>query len=205
LTGFEDDRVVAHHEAGHAVAALAFGRPAFSLMLGPDGGEFRETAPPPVLEECERAGPETEIKFFEAIVKATLSPSDAEKQWSRLVGLFAGRAAQRVIAGTEFDSYAAGDLFQARTIAGAITKSPSQADALLREAEMMANAVVTEGWAKVEALASELIARRSLDAEQIKATIETATLGAGARRRRHWEQLVARAEASGMTLVAREV
>lgn len=191
MTEFENDKVVAHHEAGHCVAALTFGRSAYSLSLGPDGGEFRESPAPVVLQECESAGIEAEVGFFQAIVRATLTPEDAEKQLPRLVGLFAGRAAQRVIAGTGFDYYAAGDLFQARTIATAITESPSQAAAMLREAEATAVAVVREGWSKIEALAGELLMRRSLDAEQIKITIETATLGPGAKRRRAWEQSVA--------------
>jgi hypothetical protein len=94
--------------------------------------------------------------------------------------LLAGRASQRMIAGPEFDHYAEGDMHQARVIAGAITKTPSQADALLREAEVIAIAVVTDGWAKIEALAAELLVHRRLDASQIKDAIATAALGSPA-------------------------
>jgi hypothetical protein len=195
-----DERVISFHESGHAIAAIAFNRPVFSMSIGPDGGETRETAPSPALELAECAGPDAENRLFEVVVKATLSPTDAERQWPRLVGLLAGRASQRMIAGPEFDHYAEGDMHQARVIAGAITETTSQADALLREAEMMAISVVTNEWTKIEALAAELLVRRKLDAAQIRAVIQVASLGPAARRRRAWEQHTAGAQAFALAV-----
>jgi hypothetical protein len=65
-----------------------------------------------------------------------------------------------------------------------------------------AEQIISEHWIAIEALAAELLLHRRLGAEQIKAIIEQ---GPAARRHRHWEQLTARAQLSGMTLVPRGV
>jgi hypothetical protein len=111
-------------------------------------------------------------------------------------------AAQRRLVGSDFDEYGDSDIEQARSIARAVTGSPAESSELLAHAQEQAGQIIDRSWHQIEALAAELLLHRRLGAEQIVAIIE---LGPAARRRRHWEQLVARAEASGMTLVAREV
>ena len=62
--------------------------------------------------------------------------------------------------------------------------------------------IIDSRWQQVVALAGELELRGKLDADDIRGILEN---GPAARRRRHWEQLTARAQLSGMTLVPRGV
>jgi hypothetical protein len=133
----------------------------------------------------------------------SIGPQHLDEMLPTMISLSAGLAAQRRLVGRTHDDYADADMRQCGQISRAV--APGGERELLAHAQGQADRIVAEHWHEIEAVAAELLLHRRLDAAQITDIVKTASLGPAARRRRHWEQLVARAEASGMTLVAREV
>jgi hypothetical protein len=131
-------------------------------------------------------------------VLQSLGPQHFEEMLPTMVGLLAGLAAQRRIVGRAHDDYADADLDQCEGIARAVTSSPVAACDLVAYAMGQADQIVSRFWHQIEALASELLLHRRLDADEIKAII---VLGPAARRRRAWDTVFARL--GNATLVAR--
>jgi hypothetical protein len=199
-----DERyIIAVHECGHCCTALALGKPAHSLELTPQGGgEFREHT----VAAWEPRDEQGRKRFRDAVL-ASYKPTDHDRDevWPLLLISFGGICAQRRYCGTAaplFEHLGEFDQRQRDDLAKAVTESPAEAQAFLNMAQTEASWIINHSWAEVTLLADELALRGKLDADDIQAVIE---LGPAARRRRHWEQLIARAEASGITLVPRGV
>jgi hypothetical protein len=87
-----------------------------------------------------------------------------------MIGLSAGLAAQRRIAGYEYDDYANVDVGQCEAIARAV--APGAESELCLLAQERDERIVSRHWRQIEALAAELRLHRQLDAGQIAAVIE---------------------------------
>jgi hypothetical protein len=188
-----DDRIVACHESGHVLAAHALGQSISTVELTDTGGEFRPFA----RESWEPVTVEGKQAFRDAVLDS-LGPDHLEEMLPTMISLLAGLAAQRRLVGHAHDDYGDSDVRQCEEISRAV--APGGERELLAHARERAESIVASHWHQVEALAAELLLHRQLDAGQIAAIIKE---GPAARRRRHWEQLTARAQASGVTLVPR--
>jgi hypothetical protein len=159
-----NDRVVAHHEAGHALAAHALGRPINSVALTSSGGEFREYE----VAAWEPTTREGKQQFRDAVL-ASLGPEHLGEMMSVMIGLSSGLAAQHRIIGHEHDDYGNADMEQCRAIAAAV--APEAQDVLLSFTRAEADRLVAQHWPEIEALASRLLARRRLDGDEIRAIL----------------------------------
>jgi hypothetical protein len=190
-----DDRIVAHHEAGHVIAAYALGQSISTVELTDTGGEFRPFA----RESWEPTTAEGKQAFRDAVLRS-IGSGNLEEMLPTMISLLAGLAAQRRVVGCAYDDYANHDVRQCEEISRAV--APGAERELLAHVQEQAEQIVARHWPAIERLADELLLHRRLDAGQIVAVIEE---GPAARRRRHWEQTIARAEASGLTLLPRGV
>ena len=84
------EKVVAHHEAGHALAAHTLKQPIASIEVTESGGAFRHYDEPQAPEPKPDA---------DAALRNFIGPDDLNAMWPMMVILLAGRAAQRRIAG----------------------------------------------------------------------------------------------------------
>jgi ATP-dependent Zn protease len=161
-----DDRIVAHHESGHVLAAHALQQPISTVELTPTGGEFKSVAP----TEWESV-PENRARFREAVLQS-LGPQHIEEMRPTIISLLSGLAAQRRLVGHDLDEYASHDVELARSTAHAV--APGAERELLAHAMEQAEQIVDRHWHAIEALASELLVHRKLDAAQIAAIIAPA-------------------------------
>jgi hypothetical protein len=192
-----DDRIVAHHEAGHVIAAHALGQSISTVELTDTGGEFR----PFERATWEPTTAEGKQAFRDAVLRS-IGPENLEEMFLTMVSLLAGLAAQRRLIGHAHDDYADADLDQCEGIARAVTRSPVAACDPVAHTQERADRIVAHHWAAIETLAAELLLHRRLDVKQI---MDIIVLGPAARRRRAWDQIVAQTKAAfgGATLAVR--
>jgi hypothetical protein len=156
--------VVAHHEAGHAVANLVFGIPftAVRIIPGPDGkiGVPLKTNPwlgprpqtnPGDFTDAEWADVSQDIRKWEAWKK--------KDNDGYATVLLAGKPAQFKYAGPVKDEEVKSDY---STVEHALPHCYER----LEELEQAARELITNHWPAVEAIAAELIVRKELAPEE---------------------------------------
>jgi hypothetical protein len=196
----DERHIIAIHESGHAIVSIAVGKPAAMLCLTEGGGGRFYERPP----ESWEPKPEHRAQFYRAVI-ASYGPRDQPEVLTLLMISFGGILAQRRFCGSAaaaFEYFGEHDRKQREDLSRAVTESTDEARAFLNSAQAETAMIIDSRWQQVVALAGELALRGKLDADDIRGILEN---GPAARRRRHWEQLTARAQLSGMTLVPRGV
>lgn len=151
----EDVEGAAYHEAGHAVAAWALGRPVPELSMVPDEETVGTCSYAVWAGDEEEGGGEEE---------AAVS--------------LAGAVAEEIAIGEYNEEIAEDDLLHAIGIAAELHDDDEARDAWLDRAQERAEAVLRRDWAAVEAVAEALLARRVLSSAEAERIIEE-TLGPG--------------------------
>jgi hypothetical protein len=137
-------------------------RPVAEVFIGANGGGGCRSVPARPWAEGDAA----QAKLLNAVVSG-LRPSAGARNifFPDLASLAAGGIAQRRIGVDR--CHDADDRHQIETVAAAITDSPSAARELIAEVERKAEQLLGVHWCAVEALARELVRRRTLDGEAI--------------------------------------
>ena len=199
----QERKILAYHEAGHAVA----------FALQPDLGEIRKVT---IMPRGNAGG------FMASLSKEELFFS-RERFERQLVVAFGGRVAEKQLTGT-ISSGASNDLRQATELAkqmvfdlgmggeeyvawgsdsgpvflgGEISRRKdfseetarqleAQVHAILRRSYATAEQLVGEHWGVVAAVAEALLLRETLDGQLVKAAVEKALAGQGAREITDW-------------------
>jgi hypothetical protein len=107
---------------------------------------------------------------FRDAVLSTLGPQHLDEMLPTMISLSAGLCAQRRIVGHAHEDYANADMEQCEAIASAV--APGAESELRLLAQELAERIVSRHWRQIEALASQLLLHRRLDAAQIMAIIE---------------------------------
>lgn len=149
----EADRLTAYHEAGHAVMALALGRAVHKVSIEPNTTR---------LGEC-------------ALAKGTVRPSKDRVETDALV-LLAGVAAEARYSGRYAWDGAVRDLRQVRSLARGRAGSERQAERLERRWLDKTEYLLEDAahWQAVLAIASELIAHRTISGRAARHHFERA-------------------------------
>lgn len=158
-----DENVVAHHEAGHVLAAYALRRAISSVELTESGGQFR----PYDRASWEPTTAEGKQAYRDAVLQS-IGPQHLEEMLPMLIEMAAGLAAQRRLVGRLHDDYADHDIEQVESIARAV--APGEERQLLVYAQEQAELIVAQHWHAIEAVAAELLLHRRLDAAEIMAS-----------------------------------
>jgi hypothetical protein len=172
----EMDRRVSLHESGHILCGKAFGFAVGFATIDPSGGYagmVRASAdnsflsPEHVAELCAKVRP-----LLPAIgeSRADIAEFHAHAH-CRTIELLAGSESERLFHADDPPLRAEHDLQEARSFAGIICTSPSSVDAFIAYARVEARAMLADHRHVVLALAHGLVARRTLDGDQIDAII----------------------------------
>lgn len=134
-----EEIVTAYHEAGHAVMALALGRPVHAVSIEPDRVR---------LGHCE-------------IRKGTFRPNPDALETAILI-LLGGPAAETLHQGDYCEVGARQDLREVQELAEMRAAGPKQVEKLQRRLMNKADAILSraENWRAVERIARELLERR---------------------------------------------
>jgi ATP-dependent Zn protease len=157
-----DVEAISYHEAGHAVVSRALGSPVAEVFIGANGGGGCRSVPARPWAEGDAA----QAKLLNAVVSG-LRPSARARNtfFPDLVSLAAGGIAQRRVGVDR--RHDADDRHKIETVAAAVAESPSAARKLIAEVERKAEQLLGVHWCAVEALARELVRRRTLDGDAI--------------------------------------
>jgi hypothetical protein len=161
-----DERIVAEHEAGHAIAALSVGNAVAEIRLGGAGGaagEFRARIEPreaPLSMEAEDA--------VYADLCDTLSSQDAAWALDRLTVTLAGLAYELGAGREHARDSCRSDIRQARLMAAAVTADELAANRLLDQALLGAARIVDEHREHIRALGDRLLRRRRLSGDDVR-------------------------------------
>jgi hypothetical protein len=159
---FSERTIVAHHEAGHCVAALALRQPIHSLELLPDGmGVFRNS---PDASDNEQKLDEICGRFRAA------GGAPTEALAPNMVGYFAGMAAEMYLTKRPA-RYGGRDIRVMKALLDTTDLSSDERRTLAIEAQKRAGRCVEYFWPIVQKLATHLDMRRYLGAGDILATV----------------------------------
>lgn len=166
LTAMPDPTLIetAYHEAGHAVAAWVQGLEVQYISIVPD-----EDASGSVVWKNELVGKKLDLL-------AGREWEDAKRYVGKLViALKAGPAAQRRFSPCSWEPWQ--DHFDNEAITGYAFETFADDDAVewLRALDTAVDAILHQHWAKVEALAYQLLERRTMRGREIHEFIEEVT------------------------------
>lgn len=154
----------AYHEAGHAVAAYALGRPLPELSMEPE-----EEA----LGTCS-------FSLWEAFEPEPQGgPEAVERIEVEIITTLAGPLAEELATGVFHEEAAESDLLLTIELADLLIGGPEEREACLDALHERAEAILREHWSAVQALAEALVRKRRIDAARARSLIEGALGGAG--------------------------
>jgi hypothetical protein len=160
-----DDRRIAYHEAGHAVALFALGGDLAAVSIaggeGARGRVHRPTFPAPPAPDGDGAG------------AARWRAADGREAMT--IALLAACRAEERATGSCDSRAAAFDRQQAETYARH-RPTPNPA-AYLQWAQERAAALISEQWPAVEALAQALLVHREVEGDQARRIVREASAG----------------------------
>ena len=147
---------LAHHEAGHAVAALMLGLPCFGASLGDDRGWFMTH---PAMQE---ASPETmteedsaEFHLLAAKVENPAS-NDVDRTIDLVTMMAAGVQAELILAGHPWPGAVRRNDLDTRQASYLLAASGNPAS--LGYCQLRARSLLTQQWAQVQSIAADLVA-----------------------------------------------
>jgi ATP-dependent Zn protease len=151
-------KATAYHEAGHAVIAWRLGAHPRSVTIVPKGEVQGETV--------------QESPFIEADFVFDGSDHARNRVERAIIICLAGPMAQRRFAPRSWRRWHGGpDYVVAFDLALRVNGSPAAAKVHMKWLEMRAQALLESVWSYVEAIASELLKRGTLSAEEIRSIL----------------------------------
>ena len=161
-----DDELVsiAHHEGGHVVAAVAFGRDVGFVLLDDDGGGA-------ALVALTGYSPERLVTIVRR--RHRIAPPERRRLEAGAIIALAGAAAEAKLAGCTTAKVAGVDLQHAQLYA--VLLKPADQRAFLERCAAHAAVVVGDRWTQVRAIAHALLEKGSLSPDDVQAAIAAAT------------------------------
>ncbi len=159
----------AYHEAGHAVAAVAFGWPVERVLLRKDGsgGCDLVSDPEPCFDDLvmDYAGPVAERRFSGVDYYDNRSSHDFELASTCATALTAREETARVL--REEEALPVVNQSALKAAERAVFAEEDAAFAMLEQAEAEAQRLVGEHWEDVQRVADELIAHEQVDGDRL--------------------------------------
>lgn len=205
----DDQSAIAHHEAGHVLAARVLGRPVALVTIIPrgdcNGAMLREM---PMPDAIQKSVDEETRDISELCARArSLIPIGESRTpaagcivefLDHGIELLAGPEAERKLSGGKAAVWGRADAERARLYAAAITVYPEAAPHYFDLFRRQAETIVHRHWHSIVAIAQALIDRQTLTADEINLIIAEAeaehTVASAQAHRLAWRQTVERAE-----------
>jgi hypothetical protein len=183
----DDDNRIAHHEAGHAaIGRQLHGTPLGGVTIDP-GEDYAGLTWGVLFDRRLKFAEDRAPSLCQQLAGQMPSVGEDRSAWAdiymhcfhQIVELCAGTESERLFCEGEPPWFAASDETQAYHFASLITSSPEATEALIGACRAQAVALLKESAHIVEAIAAELLIRRTLDGGEIDAAIEGAVAARG--------------------------
>jgi ATP-dependent Zn protease len=154
------EKLTAYHEAGHALASELYGQVLTRVEI---------------VGDTEHSGSTETLRFPTDPEEGGLSYAEIEAVEKQLRCVLAGTVAEAMVSGRDDWDETSGDLDEAVRLAMKLVDDCEDVLPLFEDLREDLEKVLRENWRAIEALADELVQRKSLSGAEVRRILENAT------------------------------
>ncbi len=156
------EKLTAYHEAGHALASQLYGQVLTRVEI---------------VGDREHSGSTETLRFPTDPDEGELSQATLEAVENQLLCVLAGTVAEAMVSGRDGWDETSGDLDLAVRLAMKLVDNCEDVLPLFQDLREDLETVLRENWTSVEALAGELMDRKSLSGAEVRRILELSNSG----------------------------